>query len=251
MYRTLCSLSRYIFVTGENSIIDENYLNEVDNEYLMLDNRQKKNLLEAIRTGNVEKTLHIYQDISDEAAQHSYENMMNIYLHLAYLLYNEYSASIDLENSNFAVILIPFIGKISKMQTKSQVDKAFGELFQQIIQYLDDMNRHKNSNIIDEIQDKIKENCADKNLSLNFLAHMMDKSPAYIGRLFKEKTNRSVSEYILFVRMEKLRDLLDTTTQPANVLLEQVGLEKNNYFYTLFKKHFGVPLSSYKQKNME
>lgn len=120
-----------------------------------------------------------------------------------------------------------------------------------VADYLDDMNRHKNSNIIDEIQDKIKENCADKNLSLNFLAHMMDKSPAYIGRLFKEKTNRSVSEYILFVRMEKLRDLLDTTTQPVNVLLEQVGLEKNNYFYTLFKKHFGVPLSSYKRKNME
>ena len=127
MYRTLCSLSRYTFVTGENSIIDENYLNEVDNEYLMLDNRQKKNLLEAIRTGNVERTFQIYQSISDEAARHSYETMMNIYLHLAYLLYNEYSSSIDLENSNFSTILIPFIGKISKMQTKAQVDKAFGE----------------------------------------------------------------------------------------------------------------------------
>lgn len=97
----------------------------------------------------------------------------------------------------------------------------------------------------------IKENCSDKNLSLNSLSQMVDKSPAYIGRLFKEKTNRSVSEYILFVRMEKLRELLDTTTQPVNVLLDQVGLEKNNYFYTLFKKHFGVPLSSYKRENMQ
>lgn len=72
----------------------------------------------------------------------------------------------------------------------------------------------------------IKENCSDKNLSLNSLSQMVDKSPAYIGRLFKEKTNRSVSEYILFVRMEKLRELLDTTTQPVNVLSDQVGLEK-------------------------
>lgn len=251
MYHSLCSLSRYTFVTGKGSIIDESFLDNVDNEYLMLDNRQKKSLLDAIRVGNKERTLEVYQKISNEAAQHSYENMMNIYLQLAYLLYNEYSSSIDLENSNFATILIPFIGKISKVQTKEEVDEIFGELFQQIIQYFNDMNQHKTGNIVEEIQTIIERDYSDKNLSLNSLAQKMDKSPAYIGRLFKEHTNRSVSEYILFVRMEKLRHLLDTTTQPVNVLLDQVGLEKNNYFYTLFKKHFGVPLSSYKRKTEE
>lgn len=251
MYQEILSLSRYHFVTGEGSILDENYLNDIDNEYLMLDNRQKKNLLEAIRIGNAERTIQIYQSVSDEASRHSYENMMNIYLHLAYMLYNEYSSSIDLENSNFATILIPFIGDISKMQTKVQVDEAFSQLFRQIILYLNEANQHKTGDIIEEIQQIIQENCADKNLSLNSLAQMMDKSPAYIGRLFKEKTNRSVSEYILFIRMEKLRKLLDTTTLPVNALLDQVGLEKNNYFYTLFKKHFGIPLSSYKRETME
>ena len=80
---------------------------------------------------------------------------------------------------------------------------------------------------------------------------MFGKSPAYIGRLFKEKTNRFVAEQILFVRMEKLRVLLNTTSLPVNALLDRVGLEKTNYFYTLFKKHFGVPLSAYDRSHGE
>ena len=31
-------------------------------------------------------------------------------------------------------------------------------------------------------------------------------------------------------------------------ILEKVGLEKNNYFYTRFKNYFGMPLGEYRQK---
>lgn len=250
-YESLCALSRYLFVTGENSLIDESYLDGVDNEYALIDSRQKKNLLEALRTGSLDRASQVYREISDEAARHSFENMMNTYLHLAYLLYNEYGYSLDLETSNFATMLIPFMGKISKLQTKDQVDQAFLELFSEILRCADESARNRTGSLVEELQALIEENCGDKNLSLNTLAARVEKSPAYIGRLFKEKTNRSVSEYILFVRMEKLRVLLNTTDQPVNILLDQVGLEKTNYFYTLFKKHFGVPLSAYDRRGRD
>lgn len=250
-YGTLLTLAGRLFVAGENAVVDESVLDSVDNEYVLPDERQKQNLLEALRAGSFERAAQAYRAISDDAARRSLENIMNVYLYLAYLLYNEYGASLELESGSFATVLLPFIGRIEKQRTKEGVDEAFLALFSEILRSTDETARSRSGSLVEELKTLIEENCGDKNLSLNSLAQMVDKSPAYIGRLFKEKTNRSVAEQILFVRMEKLRVLLNTTNLPVNALLDRVGLEKTNYFYTLFKKHFGVPLSAYDRSHGE
>jgi len=37
---------------------------------------------------------------------------------------------------------------------------------------------------------------------------------------------------------------------PINEILEKCGIEKSNYFYTSFKKYFGVSLTEYRLKNV-
>lgn len=74
-YGTLLTLAGRLFVAGENAVLDS-----VDNEYVLPDERQKQNLLEALRAGSFERAAQAYRAISDDAARRSLENIMNVYL---------------------------------------------------------------------------------------------------------------------------------------------------------------------------
>ena len=59
---------------------------------------------------------------------------------------------------------------------------------------------------------------------------------------------KSVAQYILDLRMEKLAYYLQNTDLPLTEILDKIGMEKNNYFYTRFKKYFGMSLGEYRQQ---
>lgn len=48
--------------------------------------------------------------------------------------------------------------------------------------------------------------------------------------------------------MEKLAYYLQNTDLPLTEILDRIGMEKNNYFYTRFKKYFGMSLMEYRQQ---
>ena len=47
--------------------------------------------------------------------------------------------------------------------------------------------------------------------------------------------------------MDKVAQYLQTTDYPLQKILDLTGLERNNYFYSKFKKHFGLSLTEYRQ----
>ncbi|MOA47001.1 Arabinose operon regulatory protein [compost metagenome] len=71
-------------------------------------------------------------------------------------------------------------------------------------------------------------------------------SPNYVGRLFKTSCGQSIAQYIFDLRMQKLDGYMRNSNMPLSTIIEKVGLERNNYFYTRFKKHFGMSLSEYR-----
>ncbi len=97
----------------------------------------------------------------------------------------------------------------------------------------------------------IKLEYANPTLCLCSIADKIGLSTNYAGHMFKQSIGMSVSQYILELRMGQVARLLQTTSLPIQQILEKVGLEKNNYFYTRFKNHFGMSLSEYKQKLLE
>ena len=51
---------------------------------------------------------------------------------------------------------------------------------------------------------------------------------------------KSVSEYIMSVRLEKAEELLKNSQISINTIATQVGFVNNSYFYSVFKKAHGV-----------
>lgn len=59
----------------------------------------------------------------------------------------------------------------------------------------------------------------------------------------------SIAKHILYLRMEKAKELLITTDLPITLVAEEVGFSDYNYFCRVFKKETGMPARKYRVSN--
>jgi len=79
----------------------------------------------------------------------------------------------------------------------------------------------------------------EEELSVASLAEIFYVSPNYFSRLFKRMEGEGCNEYIVRKRMEKAKQLLDTTNFSSNRIASMVGYSDPNYFSITFKKRYG------------
>ena len=108
----------------------------------------------------------------------------------------------------------------------------------------------KNSNQDAAMQAKsyIDQNYADPDLSLRALAEKVSLSPAYLGKVFTTVTTYTFNDYLNHVRTSKAASLLLSTKLPISQISRQVGILNTNYFYSVFKKQYGLTPNSYRQQ---
>jgi YesN/AraC family two-component response regulator len=105
---------------------------------------------------------------------------------------------------------------------------------------------NSNDLLVQRIIEIVEKEYSNTDLCLSSIADKIRLSPNYVGQLFKMTHGQSIAQYIFDYRIQKLDQYMRNTKLPLSTILEKVGLEKNNYFYTRFKKHFGMSLSEYK-----
>ena len=79
--------------------------------------------------------------------------------------------------------------------------------------------------------------CLSKRFNLN---------PNYISQLFRKELDKTYTEYLTGLRMNRASVLLRTTSIPINEIAEQVGYKDYFYFSKMFKKTMGVPSRGYR-----
>lgn len=100
--------------------------------------------------------------------------------------------------------------------------------------------------IVQEICGRIHLRFADPP-SLDELSQIYGYSPDYIGRMFKQVTNVSFSQYIINNRLNQARLLLQTTQMSVEEIAERLGYYDACHFVKQFKKHVGQTPHSYKK----
>ncbi|MEW9697565.1 response regulator [Paenibacillus sp. SI8] len=71
-------------------------------------------------------------------------------------------------------------------------------------------------------------------------------SREYLMKLFKQEFGYGIYEYVLKVRMEKAKELLNDPTLKIQVISELLGYSNNNYFSKAFKKYFEISPTEYR-----
>lgn len=72
--------------------------------------------------------------------------------------------------------------------------------------------------------------------------------PVYMGKLFREQTGMTLSEYIIKVRMERACELLKKSKYSIGEIGRMVGYNTSYYFSVVFKKYTGFTPTEYRDK---
>ena len=106
---------------------------------------------------------------------------------------------------------------------------------------------YNKSYAVKKIINYLNENYNQK-ISLEQIAHNMFLSSVYISKIFKEETGESPINYLIKIRLNKARDILEKSDAGSiKSIANQVGYEDVYHFSKLFKKYYGVSPLHYKK----
>lgn len=101
--------------------------------------------------------------------------------------------------------------------------------------------------VAEQIADYLEEHFAEK-ISLDQIAENRYLSPFYISKIFKSEMGESPIHYLIRVRMEKAKELLENNPAlSVSEAAELVGYEDVYHFSKLFKKAYGISPSKIRE----
>ena len=85
-------------------------------------------------------------------------------------------------------------------------------------------------------------------LRLQEVAHLVNLSASRLQHLFKADTNMTPAQYLKSLRMQRAKQLIDSTFLNTKEIMKRVGMKDESHFVREFKRIYGLPPGSYKQR---
>lgn len=113
----------------------------------------------------------------------------------------------------------------------------------------EDNRNESEGDIMDEIHKTIQEKFTSTDFNISMLAEMLKLTPAYIGRLFFERTGTRLVDYLSDLRLEHACKMLRETAVPVKEICVASGYMDANYFARLFRRKVGMSPVEYRSKH--
>jgi len=102
---------------------------------------------------------------------------------------------------------------------------------------------------LNNVKDYMISNC-NKAISIEELSKVACLSECHLYKLFKELYHCSPHQYLLKIRLNKAKSLLNDTIYPINEIVGMVGFENTSSFIRLFRKNFTLTPQNYRGKKI-
>jgi two-component system response regulator YesN len=208
--------------------------------------QQEKGLLEVLKLGKANETKEMIQAMSKELENQTYMACNMFFNQLAYSICTTAIAMEKASGSTFNYDFHSFVHQLHKQETFTDIVGQFAELVDAICLGMKERKSSKHDNLIAGIDAIIQQGYSDPELSLFKIAETIDMSPAYLGRIFKKATMKSVPDYLNEYRMEKAKEFLGATSLPIEEISQKTGYNNSTYFYKVFKKYNGITPNEYR-----
>lgn len=130
-------------------------------------------------------------------------------------------------------------------QMESQVEQVLEQIFEHLI-LLQETRNH--SEIIRNVRSYMEKESANPNLSLDFLSEQFQMNPKSLSKLFKEETGQKFVDYLIELRINHARLLLEDTQHSIQEIAEAVGYTNAISFGRMFKKVVSVSPGEYREQ---
>ena len=102
--------------------------------------------------------------------------------------------------------------------------------------------------IINEAKLYMSENYRNPNLMLQDVAKAVNMSKSRFSTVFSQHAGQTFTEYLIYLRLNKAKELLRTTNLRSSQVAEETGYNDSHYFSYIFKKNTGLTPSEYRMQ---
>ncbi len=157
------------------------------------------------------------------------------------------------ENSSEAMTIVYKWSLLKKNNyiTSGMINEFLMEITKDFADTLIKIRNRRKSGVIGEIIEYVKRDYANKELNINWISKRYFVTPAYLGKIFKEKTGVSFNNYLVQIRMKKAKELLTNTEYKIYEIAQMVGFTDSNYFHVKFQNFENMSPASYRKKTQQ
>jgi AraC-like DNA-binding protein len=246
-YNRVKELSSCRFIKGHASIIHTPDMLRQEESFRYPYGSQKQ-LLDALLLGKQQAVESIYSEMVKEVVQYPYNDILQFFIQFALSLNSLIQKLNTTANAGIDFEFYRFVTFLNSAETISEINELSGQLFKEICNTLQPDREDKSRELISSIDGYIEKNYHDPNLSLNSIADFLDKSPAYLGRLYRKLTGLSLPDRINDFRLKKAMELLSGSSAKIEDICNDIGFPNEKYFYLFFKKHVGITPNEFRNR---
>ena len=135
--------------------------------------------------------------------------------------------------------------KLLQQETLEAFKAYFAELLMQL-------HRKKGETAGEEdvcarVKEYIDAHYGEEQLSRTLLSEMFGIAPGYLSKLFKEKYQFTIPEYISRTRVDNAKTLLKNTALNVSEIAEKIGFVNSASFIRTFKRQEGITPNVYRE----
>lgn len=210
-------------------------------------NKLHMKLAEHIRANDLDACSHEFDLALSYMSNVSFNTAVAYFNHVMMSLLDDFSTTFTDDDTAYP-ILMDKLNKIDRQLPNVYMLRKRCMEFITILAHHQSINRkYGNELAADAAKEYIDKNYANPELSLKMLAGMAGLSSAYFGKIFATQIGYSFSDYLSNTRMKKAEQLLRETKLPINQISEAIGIVNTNYFYSIFKKKYGMTPLAYRR----
>ena len=140
-----------------------------------------------------------------------------------------------------------YIQELRNCTDRQILKKWFWEQTRDISRSVEENRERQSESVMEKAKKYIRENF-QKELTLDEVSKIVDISPYYFSKLFKQETGENFIEYLTKIRMKNAEMLLRDSHYSIKEVCIMSGYGDPNYFSRIFKKYEGVTPSEYRER---
>lgn len=135
--------------------------------------------------------------------------------------------------------------ELRRLETLDRIGPYIESFLIKILATLKNKQKDSNSLYVSKAIEYINENI-DNDVSLHNVADALYISSNYLSRIFKQETGESFINYVIELKMNKAKTLLEGNTKKIYEIASDLNYKDVDYFSKTFKKVYGITPSEYK-----
>lgn len=141
---------------------------------------------------------------------------------------------------------------VKEIMQKEKLDEAYEYILgilDTVCSYMQEIRNDKDAQLINKLTEYVNENYM-KDINAYSAARAFNKNVSYINKLFVNSKKISFSDYVDRIRMDKAKELLESTEDDYLKIAISVGYNDEKYFLNLFNHIEGIPAAEYRKSNI-